>query len=146
MISLSFHSQTYHSANISKCSSLVNDNQSEQRGIYLLQTIEVNNTNYTIFYDNGCSDFIVKHSALRTLGPNASKESSGSITLGGVGNTSMSSLGTYNVKLPLHNGEVATLTGACLPKITTTFPVYPLSQVEQDINHQTFNHYQNSQV
>ena len=32
----------------------------DERGIYMLQTILIENNAYTIFFDTGCSDFIVK--------------------------------------------------------------------------------------
>ena len=40
----------------------------------------------------------------------------------------------YQVKIPLHNGENATMSGVCLEKITATFPSYPLQgEVVQDL-------------
>ena len=43
--------------------------------------------------------------------------------------------GIYEVKLPLHNGRNAVLSGVCLDRITSTFPFYPLKgDVEKDIH------------
>ena len=41
----------------------------------------------------------------------------------------------YTVKIPLPNDKHATMTGVCLEKITTTFPIYPLhGKVQNEIN------------
>ena len=59
-ISLSFH--VYESF---KTTPTPNDvTTADERGIYLLQTISIDNKPYTIFFDTGCSDFIVKRSAI----------------------------------------------------------------------------------
>lgn len=111
------------------------DNQKcTDSGIYLLQEIYVNANKLLIFYDNGCSDFVVSQNAINLLGSNATQVSTNPIILGGVGNTKTeSSLGTYKVTLPLHNGNEVTLSGVCLQQITSNFPVYPLDTVEKDI-------------
>jgi len=112
----------------------VDNQQCTDRGIYLLQQILVNNNKLLIFYDNGCSDFVVSEKAVQLLGSRATKESSQQIILSGVGNTqTKSSLGTYSVKLPLSNGNDVSLSGICLQHITSNFPVYPLATVEKDI-------------
>ena len=55
-----------------------------------------------------------------------SKEFSGPVILG-VGNTLItSSHGTYQVKLPLFNGNYAALSGIRLDQITVQIPKYPL--------------------
>ena len=53
--------------------------------------------------------------------------------LGGVGNCSVKSRGSYNVTLPLYNGKGITLSGLCLDQITSNFPIYSLKEVEEDI-------------
>jgi len=109
--------------------------QFNDRGIYLLQRIRINNNDLVIFYDNGCSDFVVSHKAIQLLGPHATQLSSHPVTIGGVGNTQThSTRGVYNVKIPLHDGTEASFSGVCLEKITETFPTYPLAEVEKDIN------------
>ena len=106
------------------------------RGIYLLQEITVDNNKLLIFFDNGCSDFIVSRKAVQLLGSRATQKSSEPIKLGGVGNTiTKSSYGMYNIQLPLHDGIEVTLSGACLHQITAKFPIYPLTTAEKDIKH-----------
>ena len=59
----------------------------------------------------------------------------GPLTISGVGdNKTISKHGVYNVRIPLHNGNDANLSGVCLDKITGDFPTYPLKEVEQDIH------------
>ena len=90
-ISLSFHTSNQQKIN----------NSSEDDGIYLLQTVIINNKRFTIFFDNGCSDFLIKHSAIKDLGSSAIKESSLTTQIGGVGNTTaLTSLGSYIVTIP----------------------------------------------
>ena len=45
--------------------------------------------------------------------------------------------GRYHAHLmiPLHDGTNVNLSGICLNKITSTFPTYPLKEVEKDIYH-----------
>ncbi len=127
-ISLSFHANGCYKSDASK------DGSSDDQGIYLLQTINIDNKDYTVFFDNGCSDFIVKKSAVNMLGKNAKQESSRTIQIGGVSNTAIqSTLGTYNVKIPMHNGKIGSLSGICLEEITTTFPQYTLEDAFKDI-------------
>jgi len=125
IISLSFYTNEAYKVDNQQCT---------DRGIYLLQQIRVNNNKLLIFYDNGCSDFVISEKAVQLLGSRATKESSQQIILSGVGNTqTKSSLGTYSVKLPLSNGNDVSLSGICLQHITSNFPVYPLATVEKDI-------------
>ena len=76
-----------------------------------------------------------RYVAIKSTGKRASKEFSGPVTLGGVGNAQItSSHGTYQVKLPLFNGNDAVLSRVCLDQITVEFPKYPLKgQVEADV-------------
>ena len=126
-IKLSFHASYKSDVPSSPKDSIVN------KGIYLLQTITVNGNRLNVFYDNGCSDFILSTKAVQLLGQSAFKYSSEPINLGGVGKSITMSTGSYNVTLPLHNGKKITLSGICLDQITTNFPIYPLSEVERDI-------------
>ena len=103
-------------------------------GIFLFQSILINNRQYTIFFDNGCFDFIVKHSAVKSLGSLAVQESSDSIEISGVGNTTThSTYGTYNVKIPMFNGQMASMSGTCMEDITAVFPHYTLDEPFKDI-------------
>eukprot|EP00794_Sanderia_malayensis_P017168 gene17168-18890_t len=89
------------------------------------------------FHANGCyNDFIVKlsRSAVNMLGKNAEQESSRTIQIDGVGNTAIqSTLCTYNVKIPMHNGKIASLSGICMEEITTTCPQYTLEDAFKNI-------------
>ena len=111
--------------------------QCNDRGIYLLKKVRIDSNDFLIFYDNGCSDFVVSHKAIELLGPRAKQLSSQPVTLGGVGNIqARSTNGIYNVKIPLHDGNEASFSGVCLQQITEIFPTYPLKAVETDINDQ----------
>ena len=76
-----------------------------------------------------------RYEAIQNMGQRAVQEFKGPVNLGGVGDlTTKSDHGIYQVKMPLHNGENATMSGVCLEKITATFPSYPLQgEVEQDL-------------
>jgi len=102
------------------------------RGIYLFQSIKLNGELFTIFFDTGCSDFIVSQDAVKRLGPNAILESRVPVTIGGVGGSYTQSRGLYRVRIPLTNGEIAILSGTCLPKITAPFPEYPLAEAQKE--------------
>ena len=56
----------------------------EERSIYQLQTITIENQNFIIFYNSGCGDFVSKWSAIQKLGTRAHLEHSGPIKVGGV--------------------------------------------------------------
>ena len=106
-----------------------------ENGIYLLHKIQVDNEQFTVFFDSGCSDMVVRHDAVLRLGHRAKQEIKGPIPLGGVGNMKMESkYGIYQVRLPLTNGKNAVLAGICLDAITTTFPSYNLHEgIKNDI-------------
>ena len=90
---------------------------------------------FNIFYDTGCSDFVITIDAVNRLGSNAVQEYAGPIILGGVGDTLTKSLyGVYRVKIPLCSGDQAVLSGVCLDKITSPFPVYQLADAGKDIS------------
>ena len=133
-IQLSFHVQSSHVTRPSPRDSIQN------RGIYLLQSIQVNGNQLNIFFDSGCSDFILSEKAVALLGTHAKLKDSRRTPLGGVGNMSMKSSGSYYVDLPLHDGRTTTLSGICLKQITSEFPIYQLKEVEEDIH----NHYKST--
>ena len=59
----------------------------------------------------------------------------GPITITGVGDQkSVCKDGVYSVRLPLHDGRSAIISGLCMSKITGTFPLYKLEGVERDIH------------
>ncbi|XP_066932960.1 uncharacterized protein [Clytia hemisphaerica] len=122
-ISLSFHTASFKT-----------NDQHGDRGIYMLQEVLINQHKLLIFYDSGCSDFVVSQNAIKLLGPSAIKDSSAPVILGGVGNSvTKSSFGRYVVNIPLSNGEIASLTGPCIQQITSTFPTFSLVEAEKDI-------------
>ena len=103
-------------------------------GIYLLQQITVNNQTFTVFFDNGCSDFVIRKDAVERLGRHATKVGDGSFQISGIGGaTTSSNHGVYTVNIPLANGQLATMTGVCLDKLTQTFPTYQLGEAESTI-------------
>ena len=103
------------------------------KGIYLLESIKVNTSKLNVFYDNGCSDFIVSENAVKLLGQYEKKQNADPIQLGGVGNMTMESLGAYKVRLPQYNDQMVILSGLCIRQITSDFPIYPLKDVTNDI-------------
>ena len=50
-------------------------------GIYILQTIKIDDNDYTWFFDNGCSDMVCRHEAVQRLEKKAIKEIDGPIIL-----------------------------------------------------------------
>ena len=106
---------------------------STDTGIYQLQRITFNKQSYLIFYDTGCSNFVVRDVAIKRLGDDAKLQFNGPVNIGGVGNVTTESSGIYSVKLPLADEGDAVLTGPSLPKITNTFPQYPLDDAAKDV-------------
>ena len=131
-IKLSFYSDVYHAGE----KSVSEDNDDvEDTGVYLLQRIKIDDQQFNVFYDNGCGDLIIKYDAAKRLKEYATQIYDGKVECGGVGDTQThSNHGIYSLKLPLHNGQLATMSGICLDQITATFPTYPLSKVEEDIH------------
>jgi len=104
-------------------------------GIYLLQQVSINNQSFTVFFDNGCSDFVIRKDAIDRLGSHAVKIFNGCVNIGGVGGTStQSSHGIYSINIPLHDGQMIPMSGICLDQITQTFPMYPLSSASADLH------------
>ncbi|MEM7375622.1 MAG: hypothetical protein AAF587_43925 [Bacteroidota bacterium] len=104
-------------------------------GIYLLQQVSINNKLFTVFFDNGCSDFVVRKDAIEKLGSHAVKIFDGCVDIGGVGGTStQSNHGIYSVNIPLHDGQMIPMLGICLDQITQTFPMYPLTSASSDLH------------
>ena len=104
--------------------------------IFQLQTINVDEIELNLFFDSGCGDIIVKKSALdKLIGVGRGKQViHGPIVITGVGEQkTVCEDGIYSVCLRLHNGRNAVLTGLCLSKITSEFPIYDLKTVEKDI-------------
>ena len=53
----------------------------EDNGIYQLQIIKEDNKCYTIFYDSGCGDFVVRKSAVDQIGKRAVLEHDGPLSI-----------------------------------------------------------------
>ena len=61
------------------------------------------------------------------------------LVIHGVGNNKTScEYGRYQITLSLNDGKNINLSGICLDKIISTFPTYPLREVEKDIR-QNYN-------
>ena len=133
-IKLSFHTASSNQS-IHKTHQSTTLEDTNHSSIYILQTISIDNKPYTLFFDSGCGDLVCRYEAIQNMGQRAVQEFKGPVNLGGVGDlTTKSDHGIYQVKMPLHNGENATMSGVCLEKITATFPSYPLQgEVEQDL-------------
>ena len=69
------------------------------------------------------------------LGSRVTQISSQPVTISGVGNSQTeANIGVYNVKIPQHDGSEVSLTGVCLPSVNEKFPIYPLEDIEKEIN------------
>ena len=139
-IKLSFVSQQAFQVNSPSIKSEPNDDIIiEDNGVYMLQTIKVDDQHYTLFFDSGCSDMVSRHDAIKRIGGRAKLEIKGPTLLGGVGNVRTESKhGIYQVRIPLHNNKNAVLTGVCLDQITSTFPSYPLKGALQNDIHEQY--------
>ena len=106
----------------------------EYSAIFALQTIEVLNIRLNLFFDNGCGDLVIKQSAAKKLEAigRAFKLIPEQIQINGVCDQKSFADGVYAICLPLFDGTNVTLTGLCVPKITSEFPIYELSDVESD--------------
>ena len=112
----------------------------QEDAIFMLQIIVVDEQEYSVFYDSGCGQFVVRHKAVQRLGWRAQSLVPGPKPIYGLANSkTISEHGVYQVTLPLFNGENATLSGLCLNEITQKFPSYPLQgEIEDDI-HRAYN-------
>ena len=135
-IKLTFITQQAHISSSKNMETLTNDDEIiSENGIYMLQKVQVENKEYTLFFDTGFSDMVARYDAVIRIGERAKLEVQGPISLGGVGNIKMESQhGIYKIRLPLVNGKNAVLAGVCLDQITNTFPSYPIKgEIEDDI-------------
>ena len=138
-IKLSFHADSAILASKNPLSNdqiVVESNVAEikDRGIYMLQQIKLHGELFNIFFDSGCSDFLITQDAVNRLGPNATMISKVPVSVGGLGGSkNHTEHGLYRMKLPLITGEHARMTGVCLLKLTDEFPKYPLSEAEKSL-------------
>ena len=130
-IKLSFHADSAILASknpLSNEQTVVESNvaESKDRGIYILQQIKLHGELFNIFFDSGCSDFLITQDAVNRLGPNATMISKVPVSVRGLGGSKThTEHGLYRVKLPLITGEHARMTGVCLLKLTDEFTKYP---------------------
>ena len=110
-------------------------NIKDDNGVFILQTIKVENHLYTMFYDGGCGKFCVRYSATQRLDQRAKQRNKRPRNVTGIsGAQAEARHGIWSVKLPLANGHDAIMAGSCFDQITETFPMYPLKGViEEDI-------------
>ena len=76
-LKLSFHINQNESRNSQEMSD-------QEKTIYILQTIKVEQHKYSLFYDTGCCYMVSGYAAIKSIEKRASKEFSGPVTLGGV--------------------------------------------------------------
>jgi len=109
--------------------------EDQHDAIFILQPIRINNSIFTIFYDNGCRDFINRFNTVQRLGSRAKQVYAGTIQMNGIaGISSPTNHGIYEVNLPLRIEGNALMTGPCLDRVTNTFPTYPINgEVFHDI-------------
>ena len=108
----------------------------DECAIFQLQTIEIDGVRLNLFFDSGCEDMVVRKSAVDKLeGIGRAKQIlPGPIQITGVGDQKSScDDGVYSICLPLHDGSNVTLTGLCLSKVTSKFPVYDLGTAGEDL-------------
>ena len=93
--------------------------------IFLLQTINVDNEIYNMFFDLGCGDFCASRNAVQKLKDRATLLRKGPFELVGAGNVVTEiKHGVYQVRLPLANGNEALFAGLCLNEVTAKFCKY----------------------
>ena len=129
-IKLSFFSRSYQT------DVAVDEDEVTDSGIFIMQTIKVEEHQLNLFYDSGCGDLVTSRdciSKLEGIGK-ASLIVPGPIKLTGVGDVvTVSQHGHYKVSLETWDGEVVGMRGVCLDRVTHEFPQYPLKQIEKDI-------------
>ena len=104
---------------------------------YTCYKLQIQGTKFNLFFDSGCGDLVCRKGAVTSLESmgRANKVLDGPLTLSGVGdNKTVCKHGMYKIKIPLHNGKDINMSGICLDKITSDFPIYPLTEVENDIH------------
>ena len=107
--------------------------------IFQFQTINVNGHRFRLLYDSAGTRTLFKKSAIDILESLGLTKHTvpGPLFLRGAGNTKTECPhGIYEFRLPLRDGYEATFTGMCLDKVTSTFPTYPLKEVEDDVRDQ----------
>ena len=132
-ISLSYHS-TYEAVSDGEQDVILTKSKRED-AVFMLQTIEVDGEEYTMFYDGGCGKMLCRYEAIQRIGSRAVLDTPGQMSIVGVGGvTTDAKHGVYTVTLPLFNGQPFEMTGSCMERLTEEFPRYPIQgEVENDI-------------
>ena len=110
--------------------------------VFLLQTIRVEGVNLNLFYDNGCSDMCITKRAvdlLENLGRAVNLTKKARPLTGLADLKTVATHGKYKITLPLHDGTEVNLSGACLDKITSCFPTFPLEKVALELKQSSIN-------
>ena len=107
----------------------------QDESVFMLQTIEILNEAYNIFYDSGCGGFLSRYAAVLRLRRSAIQLVRGNFEMKGVGDSRANAgFGIFGVDLPLADGGYASLQGGCMEVITERFPQYPMKgEIEEDI-------------
>ena len=115
-IIISFHVNSKNSSYSLQKENDGNENDLDH-AIYMLQTIQGQGKTFKLFFDSGCGDLVCKI-RLESMG-RINKILDGPLTISGVGdNKTIYQHSVYNLRIPLHNGNDANLSGVCLDKIT----------------------------
>jgi hypothetical protein len=94
-IQLCFHNDVKIQANLknscknSHVSSLESEDVVTAKSLYQLQIINVDGKDYSLFFDNGCGDFVSRYKAITQIGKRANQEFQGCVQIGGVGGASL---------------------------------------------------------
>ena len=96
----------------------------QDNSVYMLQTIQVDNKTFSLFWDSGCGDFVSRHNAIQRLGSRSLfhlVEDRFKVT--GVGDIQTQTRHSiYNIKLPLADGGEALMASRYMDRIIETFP------------------------
>ena len=78
---------SFKSSNSSAEPSKSKEDSVDEKAIFMLQTIKVDDQQYSVFYDSGCSEMVCRYKAVKRIGLRARQEIPGPLILSGVGNS-----------------------------------------------------------
>ena len=86
-------------------------------------------------FDSGCESFVCRKGAVDLLPEDCKRNIfPGPIMLNSVGGVEVHAPhGHYEVKLPIHDGRLATFSGLCLDTVTGVMPPYPVREARKTI-------------
>ena len=108
---------------------------SDPDSIFAFQPYKILHHLMNLFYDSGCGDMVASKRAIDILVAIgwAELEKPGPLILEGVNNqVSVCKYGRYSIKIPLADGTDAVMSGLCFDDVTSPFPTYNLTKVEED--------------